>query len=152
VRAPAARRPCASAAGAGGPAHAGRAARSNAAALLVLLPWQRRLRLAAQVVPPLALAAAALALEAALAAAPGAPGAAVALCTLGVTAVLGAATALLQGGVYALAACLTPLYVQARAGARLLVVARPGGAAAAAGAGPRARRPRRWAWPCRALA
>jgi len=102
----------------------------------VLLPWQRRLRLAAQVVPPLALAAAALALEAALAAAPGAPGAAVALCTLGVTAVLGAATALLQGGVYALAACLTPVYVQARAHVRLFVVAQPGGSRGGSRGGP----------------
>jgi len=102
----------------------------------VPLPWQRRLRLAAQVVPPLALAAAALALEAALAAAPGAPGAAVALCTLGVTAVLGAATALLQGGVYALAACLTPVYVQARAHVRLFVVAHPGRSRGGSRGGP----------------
>ena len=88
--------------------------RRNAAALLVLLPWQRRLRLSLQVVPPLVVAAALLVVEAALAAAPSASGTAVALCTLANTAVLGAATALLQGGVYALAACLAPVYMQAR--------------------------------------
>ena len=99
--------------------------------LVILLPWQRRLRLALQVVPPLAAMAALLCLEAALAAAPGASGTAVALCSLAGTALLGAGTALLQGGVYANAACLSPLYMQARAaalpaarGAQLLLHAR----------------------------
>ena len=92
-----------------------RAERRNAAVLVVLLPWQRRLRLALQVVPPLAAMALLLFLEAALAAAPSASGTAVALCSLAGTALLGACTALLQGGVYALAACLSPLHMQARA-------------------------------------
>ncbi|KAK9838449.1 hypothetical protein WJX81_000010 [Elliptochloris bilobata] len=86
---------------------------TNAAALLVLLPWQGRLRLTLQVVPPLIVAAALLLLEAALAFNSRASGTAIALCTLAITALLGASTALLQGGVYALAACLSPLYVQA---------------------------------------